>query len=114
MWRVWLDAHLSPALAAHINRTFGVVEASSLRALGLRDADDVTIFEAARAEDAIFMTKDADFITLLAQRGPPPKVLWVTCGNTTTARMRELIDAHLLTALALFDAGEPLVELAGA
>ncbi len=61
----------------------------------------------------IFLTKDADFLLMLDRSGPPPQVLWITCGNTTTARMRELMDKQLRAALALFDAGEALVELSG-
>ena len=114
MHKLWLDAHLSPALAAAINRTFLDVEASSLRSLGLRDAADEVLFEAARSAAVVFMTKDADFLTLLDRHGPPPSVLWVTCGNTTTAKMRELLDVHIEAALALIDAGAMLVELTSA
>ena len=48
---IWVDAHLSPAIAAWITSTFGI-EAIALRDLGLRDAEDPEIFEAARAQNA--------------------------------------------------------------
>jgi hypothetical protein len=32
------------------------------------------------------MTKDRDFVEMLQRLGPPPKVAWVTCGNTSNAR----------------------------
>ena len=38
--KIWVDAQLSPAIAAWINRTFEGIEAESVRALGLRDAID--------------------------------------------------------------------------
>ena len=41
---IWVDAHLSPAIATWIASTFGV-EAIALRDLGLRDAEDHEIFE---------------------------------------------------------------------
>ncbi len=57
---IWVDAHLSSAIATWITRTFGI-EAIPLRDLGLRDAEDPEIFEAAKAQNVIVMTKDSDF-----------------------------------------------------
>ena len=108
---LWIDAQLSPALAAWIARAFPEVEAHSVRALGLRDASDPAIFSAAREAGTVVMTKDADFVRLLALHGPPPHVLWVTCGNTSNARMREVLTATLAEALALLARGEHLVEI---
>ena len=43
---IWVDAQLPPTLANWLSRTFNV-NASSLKDLGLRDAQDIVIFEAA-------------------------------------------------------------------
>jgi hypothetical protein len=43
---IWVDAQLPPTLAAWLVKTFGVI-AFSLKELGLRDAKDTEIFEAA-------------------------------------------------------------------
>ena len=48
---------------------------------------------------------------LLEQQGSPPKVLWLTCGNTAEAALQQVLAQHLSTALALFDGGEDLVEI---
>jgi predicted nuclease of predicted toxin-antitoxin system len=48
MTTIWIDAHLSPAIAIWITSTFKVT-ALALRDLGLRDAEDPEIFEAAKA-----------------------------------------------------------------
>lgn len=48
---IWVDAHLSPAIATWITNTFGVT-AVGLREIGLRDAEDPEIFEASRAQGA--------------------------------------------------------------
>jgi predicted nuclease of predicted toxin-antitoxin system len=111
---IWIDAQLSPAIAAWINRSFPDLQASSVRSLRLRDAKDAQIFQAAREADAILMSKDADFIRLLEQYGPPPHVIWITCGNTSNSRMREVLGAALPQALDLLARGEPLVEISGA
>jgi len=44
---IWLDAQLPPSAAAWIQATFGV-ECRAVRDLGLRDAKDPQIFQAAR------------------------------------------------------------------
>jgi predicted nuclease of predicted toxin-antitoxin system len=107
---LWIDAQLSPALAPWITGHFGV-EAYSVKYLGHRDATDAEIFRAARAVNAVLMTKDSDFRQLLEVNGPPPQVLWVTLGNTSNAQMREILERTFLPALELLRRGEPLVEI---
>ena len=109
---IWIDAQLSPSLAKWINDTFGV-PSQSARNLGLREAKDFSIFQAAREANAVVLTKDADFPHLLAQHGPPPKVLWLTCGNTSNENVRRILISTLLPALKLLDAGESIVEITG-
>lgn len=53
--KLWIDAQLSPAIAAWINRTFGDIEAESVRALGLRDATDPEIFEKAKKAEKMLL-----------------------------------------------------------
>jgi predicted nuclease of predicted toxin-antitoxin system len=47
--RIWIDAQMSPAIAAWISSNYAV-SAVAIRDLGLRDADDKEIFHAARQE----------------------------------------------------------------
>ena len=109
--KLWIDAQLSPAIAAWINRTFDDIEAESVRALGLRDAADLEIFEEAKKADVVVMSKDYDFIQLIEQMGTPPKLIWVTCGNTSNARMREILSTTLLKVKDLLESGENIVEI---
>lgn len=109
---IWVDAHLSPAIATWISDTFGVT-ALALRDIGLRDAEDPEIFEAAKAQGVIFMTKDSDFVDLVDRLGSPPQIIWLTCGNTSNTRLREILSATLLEALAILRSGEALVEISG-
>lgn len=109
---IWVDAHLSPAIATWITSTFGIT-ALALRDVGLTDAEDSEIFEAAKAQGVIFMTKDSDFVDLVDHLGSPPQIIWLTCGHTSNARLREILSATLLDALELLRAGETLVEISG-
>lgn len=110
---IFIDAQLSPAIADWISEKFAV-RARALRDLGLRDATDRDIFFAARRESAVVMTKDSDFLRLLEEFSAPPQVIWVTCGNTSNARLREILTSTLPKALELLQSGEKLVEINGA
>jgi predicted nuclease of predicted toxin-antitoxin system len=110
---LWIDTQLSPALARWISETFGVA-AHAVRDLGLREAKDLVIFHAAREAGAVVMSKDSDFVLLLERFSPPPQVLWVTCGNTSNARMREILRKSLPEARVRLEQGEPLVEISDA
>ena len=107
---IWIDAQLSPAIATWVNKKFAV-RALALRELGLRDATDRDIFLAARRESVIVMTKEGDFIRLLEELGAPPQVVWITCGNTSNARLKEILISALPQALELLESGEPLIEI---
>ncbi|HEX5435806.1 MAG TPA: DUF5615 family PIN-like protein [Gemmatimonadaceae bacterium] len=111
--RVWLDAQLPPALARWLRSEHGV-EATHVVELDLLHATDAEIFRAARAATVVVAAKDADFLTLLERHGPPPQLLWVTCGNVSNARLRAIFQREWPRAAALLQAGEPLVEVRGA
>jgi len=108
--KIWIDAQLSPALAAWMSSNFDV-EAIPVRDLGMRDSEDPEIFRAACDAQAVVMTKDRDFLDLLERFGTPPQILWITSGNTSNARIRQILQAALADALELLRAGEPLVEI---
>ena len=110
--RVWIDAQLSPGLAAWFREELGV-DAIAVRELGLRDAEDPDIFAGARNEGAVVLTKDSDFVDLVARLGPPPQIIWLTCGNTSNAFLREILRNAWPYIQALLAAGEPLVEIGG-
>jgi predicted nuclease of predicted toxin-antitoxin system len=108
--RLWLDNQLPPALAAWMRTTLSV-DCVPVRDLNLHRASDLEIFKAARDADVIVMTKDVDFVELLDQHGGPPQVILVTCGNTSNARLRHLVETAWSTILPMLVRGEVLVEL---
>ena len=109
---IWIDAQLSPSVADWITERFGI-PAKAVRDLGLREAKDFSIFQAARKARAIVLTKDSDFVQLLQQHGPPPKVIWLTCGNTSNENLRSILSSTIPAALELLEGGESIVEVMG-
>ena len=112
--KIWLDAQLSPSLAKWMKDAFALEETFAVQLDEiLKRAKDRDVFERARAAGAVVMTKDYDFVDLLERLGPPPQVLWVTCGNTSNRKMRQVLATAMPQALALLRRGEPLVEISG-
>lgn len=110
---VWIDAQLPPVLAAWLTRGFGVA-AVAVRDLGLRDVTDLEIFHRALQEKAVVLSKDADFAHLVQEHGAPPQIIWLTCGNTSNARLQQLLSTAFPWAQRLLQAGESLVEIGDA
>jgi len=102
---------LTPNLADWLRWTFKV-EAYAQRELGLRDANDLEIFERAQQEGVVLISKDSDFVELVLRQQPPPQLLWVTSGNTTNQRLQALFTEVFPQALQLLDEGHVVVELA--
>jgi predicted nuclease of predicted toxin-antitoxin system len=83
---IWVDAQLSPEISTWIKTEF-LFNCIHIREIGLLRANDKEIFLKARKEDnIIIVSKDKDFIDLLETYGPPPKIIWITTGNTSTKR----------------------------
>ena len=110
---LWVDSQLSHYLAPWLSETLGM-EAHSARELGLLQATDREMYQAAKEAGAVIMTKDSDFLGLLNRLGSPPQVIWITCGNTSNARLRQILLGALPSALALLEQGESLVEISDA
>lgn len=106
----WLDAHLSPAIAPWMRQQFGIATFHLIE-LGLRDAEDLSIFEAARQANAVLITKDSDFEELVLRMGPPPQIVRITCGNTSNTELKRIFESSFVETIRLLEAGEQLVEI---
>ena len=109
---IWIDAQLSPALAEWLAANFDV-DAVHVQHRNLVEATDAVIFDAARAAGAIVLTKDRDFVELVHRRGPPPRILWLTCGNTANSEVKRILATTLQKALEILQSGEEMVEIKG-
>jgi predicted nuclease of predicted toxin-antitoxin system len=107
---IWVDAQLPPTLAVWLSSNFDL-EALALRDIGLRDARDIEIFEAARVTNSVIMTKDSDFVDLVCRLGIPPQIIWLTCGNVTNRNLRRILSSTLPKALEKLREGENIVEI---
>jgi predicted nuclease of predicted toxin-antitoxin system len=90
------------------------VDVVPIRDLGLREAEDPEIFAKARRAKAVVLTKDEDFVVLVERLGPPPQVIWLTCGNVSNAHLKKILVAGLPEAMVMIRLGEPMVEISAA
>lgn len=62
---------------------------------GLAKANDQVIWEHAKRGHFTLVSLDSDFAELAALRGPPPKVIWLRCGNQPTGIVEEILRSHV-------------------
>jgi predicted nuclease of predicted toxin-antitoxin system len=93
--KLLFDQNLSPRLA----RLVGDLYPGSLhvREIGLRDAEDAAIWEYAKQNGFIIISKDSDFQARSLLYGSPPKFIWLRVGNCTMRSIEELVRKHSAT-----------------
>jgi predicted nuclease of predicted toxin-antitoxin system len=62
--------------------------------VGLLAAADLAIWQHARDNGFILVSKDEDFHRMSVLFGPPPKVIWVRLGNCSTDDVVRLLREH--------------------
>ena len=87
--RLLLDENLSERLLPLLSARFE--NPQHVRLLGLGGADDLEIWELARRDGYLLVTKDEDFLRLSLSRGFPPKVICLDIGNAGNATTAALI-----------------------
>jgi predicted nuclease of predicted toxin-antitoxin system len=89
MTSLLFDQNLSPRLVHRVADLFpGSIH---VQAVGLATVLDRIVWDYARANDYIIVTKDADLGELGTLLGFPPKVIWIRRGNCTTLEIEHLI-----------------------
>ncbi len=71
-----------------------------VRDFELQRADDATVWEFAKSNGYIIVSKDDDFHQRSFLYGHPPKVVWLRLGNCSTEQVAETLrtSAHHLSA----------------
>jgi predicted nuclease of predicted toxin-antitoxin system len=99
--KLLFDQNLAPSLVARIADLFPGSE--HVRDAGLAAADDVAVWEYAKAGGLAIISKDADFRQLSFLYGSPPKVVWLRVGNRSTPEIEVIVRANA-GAIEAFDA----------
>ncbi len=87
--KLLLDQNLSPRL---VSRLLDLYPGSAhVSELGLDQAQDEDIWEYARTNDFLIVSKDTDFSEMSVVRGFPPKVIWIRRGNCATREIENIL-----------------------
>ena len=108
--KLLFDHNLSQKLA---QRTADVFPGSTqTRLLGMERAADIAVWEYAKTHGYIVVSLDSDFFDKLSLHGPPPKLVWLHCGNQRTAFIEKLLRAHVARIADLdADPGQACLEI---
>lgn len=87
--KLLFDQNLSPRLASRLNDLFP--DSNHVYPLGLDHVLDSEVWDYARDNGFIMVSKDADFSELSLLHGHPPKLIWLRLGNCTTAQIERLL-----------------------
>ncbi|MBA3846083.1 MAG: DUF5615 family PIN-like protein [Planctomycetes bacterium] len=104
------DQNLSRRLAQRLADIYpGSVHVGDI---GFDRETDANVWEYARRDSFVLVSKDADFVDLVAQRGPPPSLVWLRVGNCTTRSVEQLLRVRLVHIVhAIETAGAPIVQI---
>ena len=80
-------------LSRHLNRLLEDLYPDSLhlRDIKLESGPDNLVWEHAKSNALVIVTKDSDFVQLSARLGHPPKVIWLRLGNVSTRDVASLL-----------------------
>lgn len=98
--KLLFDQNLSVKLCRLLSDLFP--DSSHVRLAGLAEADDRTVWRHASANGFVLVTLDADFAEMAALAGPPPKIIWLRCGNQPTEIVGALLRNHA-EIIAIFE-----------
>lgn len=87
--RLLFDENLSPTLPRRLADLFP--DSLHVRDAAMRSTDDPIVWNYAKANDLIIVSKDSDMHDLSLVLGNPPKVIWLRLGNCSTRQVDELL-----------------------
>lgn len=101
--KLLFDENLSPRLVRLLDDLFP--NSVHVRDIGLKAADDPQVWDYAKGNGLIIVSKDADMHQRSFMFGAPPKVVWVRLGNCSTSEVEELLRQHIEALKAFHEDG---------
>jgi predicted nuclease of predicted toxin-antitoxin system len=91
--KLLFDQNLSFKLVSLLADVFP--QSNQVRQVGLDRADDAIVWQFSKQNEFALVSKDSDFADLAALHGPPPKVIWLRCGNQPNAAIETRLRSHV-------------------
>ena len=110
--RLLLDENLSRRLVPCLQNAYP--GSSQVVLLGLESATDAEVWQFAKDEGFVIVTRDADFEELSLVWRQPPKVIWLKTRNQNRAiTLKILLDGRPMIEDALLNHEQACVEVSG-
>ena len=90
--KLLFDQNLSWRLPTKLGDLFP--DSQHIREAGLKESDDADIWDYAKSNDFVIVSKDADFQQRSLLYGHPPKVIRLRVGNCTVQTIEDLLRRH--------------------
>lgn len=87
--KLLLDENLSDRIIARIDDLYP--DSTHVKTLGLTNTDDKIIWEYAKSNNLIIVSKDSDFHQRSLLYGYPPKFIYLRIGNSPTSRIIQIL-----------------------
>ena len=108
--KLLLDENLSRRLVPFLQHDYP--GSSQVVLLRLESATDTVIWQTAKAQDFVIVTRDADFEELSLVWGQPPKVIWLKTRNQSRVGTLKILLGHrILIEEALVGRGQACIEI---
>jgi predicted nuclease of predicted toxin-antitoxin system len=107
--KLLFDENLSPKLPNRLSDLFP--NSIHVRDVGMKATTDPVVWDYAKDNDLMIVSKDADMHDLSLLLGNPPKVIWLRLGNCSTLQVEKLLRQEFST-IRLFYEDENLSLLA--
>ena len=110
--KLLLDENLSRRLVPFLQQDYP--GSSQVVLLGLESATDTEVWQFAKDEGFVIVTRDADFEELSLVWGQPTKVIWLKTRNQSRATtLKIFLDGRAMIEDALLNDGQACVEVSG-
>ena len=91
--KLLFDENLSPQLVHRLADIFP--DSLHVREVNLQSSNDPLVWDYAKKNDFMIVSKDSDMHDRSLLFGYPPKVIWVRSGNCSTAQVEKLLRREL-------------------
>jgi len=93
--KLLFDENLSPKLVSRLSDLFP--NSLHVRDVGMKATVDPIVWEYAKDNDLMIVSKDSDMHDLSLVFGSPPRVIWLQLGNCSTLQVENLLRREFKT-----------------
>lgn len=87
--KLLLDENLSDRIVHRIINLYP--DSEHVKTLGLTNTDDIVIWEYAKVNNFVIVSKDSDFYQRSLLYGYPPKFIYLRIGNSPTSKIVQIL-----------------------